>query len=317
MHFLASEITSGLTGADLVHVQHEYGLFGPKSVMSWVFFPVLFVLTRLRRTPVVITVHEAWSCDTIESGPRLLKRGYILATNYLLKTVADELVFLSDSIETTFRSTVRVESATRLPHGVVFERRINLKQSDAQGHFGYSGEEPLVVEPGYVSRQKGQDRFVELAGTLPAVQFFIAGGTRSERDRPFVNSLEESLPENVSMTGVLDEESFHASFRAADIVVLPYRKDGQSGVFNWCASYEVPVIGSDCTYFVNLNDEYGCVEIFDGSDPSDMKRSVERLLSDQERYNELVSSIISYKRQESFERVVDHHVELYQGLLDS
>lgn len=315
VHFLRTATRAGLADTDVVHVQHEYGLFGPKSVLSWIFFPILYVLTTLRGKPIVLTVHEAWSRETIESRPYLIKWWYIRVVNWMLRRIASDIIFLSDSVEQTFLEATDIESTHRIPHGVVFEEQSGLSKAEAKQLLGYDLADTVVVEPGYVSRQKGHDVFVTLAKRFEDAKFLIAGGSRSERDQPFINELRRSFPENVRMTGVLEDERFMTCFKPADAVVLPYRKEGQSGVFNWCASYEVPVAASKCGYFTSIAELYDCVELFTITNLDSAADAISQVLTNDERRRKIIAGLQSFKQSESLEVVAERHIDIYETLV--
>lgn len=312
--FIQAAITAGWSDSDVVHVQHEYGLFGPRSVLSWVFFPLLFLLTRLRNLPVVLTIHEAWSSATIESGPYLVKRLYVRAMNYMLAGVADELVFLSDSVKEEFERTVELNHATRISHGVAVAKSLP-SSDDPEATFDIDPEQNVVVEPGYVSHNKGQDVFIRMAERFADVQFLVAGGIRSDRDSAFYETIKDESPENVIITGVLNDTEFHDAFQVADAIVLPYRKSSQSGIFNWAAAHEVPVAGSRCTYFRSLADRYDCIKLFDINDEDEVAQAIERILYDEDLRDRLQEGLKTFKEDESFEQVSKRHVQLYSTLI--
>jgi glycosyltransferase involved in cell wall biosynthesis len=264
----------------------------------------------------VITVHEAWTHETISDDPSRIKWIYIRAINQFLVIVADELVFLSDTVETAFTATVSVPSSRMISHGVNFDREFDGTKRDARRKLRVDPQTTLVVEPGYVSKQKGCDRFVSLASQFSEAEFLLAGGSRGDHDDPFISSLRDCAPENVTITGRLPHQKFHAAFVAADLVVLPYRKEGQSGVVNWCATYEVPTIGSDCGYFRSLATEYGCIDLIDASDEGALAERVSTVLADDNRREYLRQAMSRYKSQNGFDAVADRHVSLYRDLVD-
>jgi glycosyltransferase involved in cell wall biosynthesis len=314
-HFLRVALQAGTRDADVIHVQYEYGLFGPRSIHSWLFFPLLWLLTTLRGIPLIITVHESWTRETISDYMPRIKWVYVRAINHLLVMVADELVFLSDAVKRAFTETVSVRSSQMIPHGVILDQEFDGSKRDAKNELGIDPEATLVVEPGYVSEQKGCDRFISLASRFPEVEFLLAGGSLSPRDDSFVESLRDRASENVTITGRLPHRQFHAAFVAADLIVLPYRKDGQSGVINWCATYEVPTVGSDCAYFYSLATTYGCLDLVEATDADALAAGVSRLLADKSRREYLKRAMSRYKAINHFEAVADRHIRLYQNLL--
>jgi glycosyltransferase involved in cell wall biosynthesis len=313
-HFLSVAVRAARREADIIHVQHEYGLFGSKSAFSWLFFPVLALLARLGGRPVVLTVHEAWTRETIESGLYGLKIAYVLAVNWLLVLVADEMLFLSDAIAERFTSTVSPPKYEIIPHGVNFDRAFDGDESEARELLGLDPDRPLVVEPGYVSEQKGCDRFVNLAERFPQTTFLLAGGARTDDGKEFIADLRRRAPKNVSITGVLPDRRFHAAFVAADTVALPYRKSGQSGVLNWCATYAVPTVGSERAYFRHLYDDYGCLAIGDADNIEGFAEKLETVLTDEGKRSQLERTMRAYRAENSFTAVASRHESLYRRL---
>lgn len=312
---LAAAVRAGRSCATVVHVQHEYALFGPNSAYSWPFFVLLFVLTRLRGTPVVVTLHSAWNADTVAGKPlERLKRLYVMANNLLLATVADRVVFLSKNSRDDFLDSVSHDRYKLFAHGVKTTETPEISPGDAKAAFGYDPEDLLVVEPGYVREQKGTHVLVDAAERLGDVEILVAGGPQSASEEAYVRELRNRAPRNVRFTGHLDEDQFHSAFVAADLVCLPYLRMTQSGIFNWCASHGVPVAASDHEYFVRIAEEWDCVVTFETGNPADLAAVVGQLLSAEDRQAELTANMESFREANSFEDVAAEHVEFYRRL---
>lgn len=306
--YLVAAIRAGLTDDPTIHVQHEYGIYGPKSLWSWLFFPVLWALASVRSRHVVVTFHSAWNDKTI--GPPLvgLKRLYVALNNRLLAATADDAVFLSQNAADAFRESVALPDVRTIPHGVQVDTRA-LDRSDARAALDCDPDEPLVVEPGYVRPEKGCDEFVEIARRLPDATFLLAGGSQGAPE--YLQSIRDSAPDNVRITGTLPDEQFHAAFVAADLVVLPYREVTQSGVFNWCVAYEVPVLGSETAYFQSLAETWGCVDVVDMDDPDAAASMVRELLNDKARRAELRARMAEYREAASMDVIAERHTDIY------
>lgn len=317
-HFVLTSLSAVTASADVIHVQHEYGLFGTKTLYWWFFFPLLWLGAYLTSTPVVLTLHEVWTAETAGDSLQWLQLQYIRVVNLSLALVADHLIFLSETSEAAYHAAtpITVPSTSRFPHGVNVGETRDIAPAEAKAMFGYEPSDTLVVEPGYISRQKGADVFAELAEQFPNHEFLLAGGARWASDESLVSELRDDSSGNLQITGILDENAFHAAFRAADLVVLPYRKDGQSGVFNWCAAYALPVAGSDCDYFERLAVEWNCVELFDPTDLDDVAVVTQTLLSDDERRERLRERMREFREANRFERVSVQHQTLYRELVD-
>lgn len=314
--FVRAAVAAGRSDSDVIHVQHEYGLFGPVSILSWVFFPLLWLLATARGRPLVVTAHSAWDRETLddEEGLLPLKWLYLLANNHLLAGVADRLIFLSENCKESFLETVPWADHVVFEHGVPLEERLEFEDGEARSVFDYEESDTLVVEPGYLREQKGNHLLVDVARRCPDVQFLLAGGPLNPGDESYVEGLRANAPENVQITGVLDDRAFQAAFEAADLVALPYLEMTQSGVFNWCAAFGAPVAASDHEYFRRLDNEWGCVARFDVSDLEGITETIRRLLGDEGTRRRLAESIESYGQAHSLEGVARRHVELYRSL---
>jgi glycosyltransferase involved in cell wall biosynthesis len=308
--FLRLAIRAGTSDSDVVHVQHEYGFFGPKSLYSWFFFPLLWLSTRLSGARLVVTMHSAWNSRTIDPPLVALKRVYVAANNRLLAATADELVFLSEACKDDFRLSVPLDHYRVFPFGVQSDT-IDIGENEAKRTFGYDPDDTVIVELGFIRPEKGNEEFVELARRLPEYSFMLAGGP-PDGGEEYYRSVTADVPENLTVTGRLDDDEFDAAIVAADLAVLPYKQMSQSEVFNYCVAYGCPVAGSDRPYFRRLADEYGCVELFDPDDVTDIRQTVEELLADESRRAELASAMATFRENVSFEAVGRRHEELYE-----
>lgn len=316
VHFAAVAIQAGRVDVDIIHIQHEYGLFGKATVMWWIFAPIVWVLSMLYGTHIVITLHEAWDSETPNKSLLRLKRLYVKAVNTSIALIGTRLVFLSTACKCAYlqATPITVQEYEQMPHGVNVQGTQEIDMATAKSRFGYNPRDDVIVQPGYVSSQKGADIFIQLAMRIPEVEFLLAGGARNPEDTEYIKELRRRASSNVTITGQLDDESFHAAFCAADIVTLPYRKDGQSGVFNWCAAYGVPVIGSRCEYFQEVAQEWDCPALVDITELDDIETTVRAVLNSAERKDRLSKAIRLFRQANRYEAVGKQHEKLYREL---
>ena len=317
--FLSAVMDSSSGNADAVHVQFDYVVFGPRGAYAFLFFPLLYVASRVRSIPVVVTAHEALNGELVSPPLSPVKRGYVRALNRTIAAAADHVVFLSEQAEDRFTASLSIDSATVIPHGVAVDPPMDGDPAEAKRRFGFEPDDTVVVEPGYVSPRKGTDVFVSLAERCPEYEFLVAGGPPREKHRPFFDELRDRAPDNVTLTDRLPEETFHAAFAAADAALLPYREVAQtgvvnpvnqSGVFNVCAGHTVPVAASDCPRFRAVNGRWDCPRLFDPDDLEDVERALRTILEDGEA-ERLRAALSEYARANSFERVAEEHVAIY------
>ncbi|MEF8824980.1 MAG: glycosyltransferase family 4 protein [Halapricum sp.] len=314
-------VRAGSADADVIHVQHEYGMFGTVSAMSWVFFPILYLLAAWQRTPVVITIHEGLNETMVVGTLRWAKRIYLHVLNWLIVLNAAHVIFLSKNTAREFTGSVPLASYSILPHGAQAERPTEMSQATAKRRLGYDPEQTVVSQPGYVEPRKGSDRMVELAGRMPDCEFLLAGGPAKDSYRRYFERIVDSAPPNLTVTGFLDEEAFHASFVAADLIVLSHQEIeqsgiintvNQSGVFNRCATYGKPVVATDIPYFQELERRWGCLQTVDFEDLDEVASVIRALLDDETERTRLSERIREYADSQSFGAVAARHEQIYR-----
>jgi glycosyltransferase involved in cell wall biosynthesis len=321
LQFCRLAIDAVRASGQVIHVQHEYGLFRREGspypgVMGFVFFPLLFVLGSVRSREVVITMHSVIDFDPDEASFPV--RLSLLLMHKLLVLGSSNLIFLSPDCAGSFRRQVALDERdySVLSHGVKTDLPTTCSQAEARRDFGYDPDDTIVAIPGFIRPPKGHDIFLEVAHRLPEYEFLIAGGARPKgEDFEFANQIREAAPENVRVAGVLDEEDFWAALALPDLGLLPYRVVTQSGTFNCCASQELPVLSSDAEYFSRLSARWGVPETVRIDDVEEVTERLRRLLEDDERRERLSTAMSHYKRANSFEAVGLEHVRIYRGVV--
>jgi len=303
--------------SDVVHVQHEYGLFrreGSKypGVMGLVFFPLLFLASSLRSGRVVVTMHSVLRPQPDESDFSV--RLYLLLMHKLLAVGASHLVFLSPDCAQTFQEDIDLRSRefSVLSHGVKTDVP-RVPQGVAKRRFGFDPDDVVVAIPGFMRPPKGHDVFIEVARRLPEYEFMVAGGARPKGDDfEFAERIRSEAPENVTVTGMLDDEDYWVALAAPDLALLPYRVVTQSGTFNSCASQGLGVLASDADYFTRIEAKWGAPETVDVTDTDAIVERVRTLLEDDARRRRLAEVMRQYRRANSFEQVGAEHQRIYR-----
>jgi len=318
--FLRLALQAARGNGDVVHVQHEYGLFrreGSKypGVLGVVFFPLLYVACTLQSKEIVVTMHSVLDLDPDETPFSV--RLYLLLMHKLLALCAAHLIFLAPDCASKFRDDIALGPSeySLLTHGVNTDVSPDVSQADAKRQFGYDPDETVIAIPGFMRPPKGHDIFIEVAERLPEYEFMIAGGARPKgADFDFAERIRSTAPDNVTVTGVLDEEDCWTALKAPDLAVLPYRVVTQSGTFNACATQELPVLASDAEYFKRIEETWGAPETVDVSDSDTVAERVQTLLEDEAHRTRLADIMARYKQANSFEQVGTDHRRIYHDV---
>lgn len=321
--FAKCAVQVGLKNADVIHVQHEYGMFGTVAAMSWVFFPILYVLAILRRTPVVVTVHEGLNENLVVEPLKWVKKIYLHILNRTVVLNAAHVVFLSENTANEFTESVPLTSYTVLSHGAHDERRLKIEKEEAKCRLGYDSEQTVITEPGYIEPRKGSDLLRSIAIRMDECEFLLAGGPAKEAYESYFEDIEGRAPSNMTVTGFLSEEQFHASIVASDLIVLPYQNTdqsgiintvNQSGIFNLCATYGKPVVASNLRYFRTLERDWRCLRTCDFNNGDESEKLIREILADETERDRLSERIQTYAETHSFTKVAKRHERIYRDV---
>lgn len=301
-----SVVSSVRDPGSVIHVQFVPSFFGPAGVGLFLILPLMWVLSGVRRKRIVFTVHEVWSDDLLTSP---FHRYYSLVVHWLLWFIADDLVFISDMAKDTFDKRAPNQESTVISHGVITSEVREI--SNAKRRFGYDESDVLVTQHGFVNPRKGCETFLQIAEDLPEYEFMIAGGPRTEEYHSYYQELRDASPSNLTFTGVLDTEDFHAAFAASDVAILPYTEIFQSGIFNWCAAYEVPVIATDIPYFREISKQFDAPLLFPTGDHDKGAKRVEQLITNQNIRQQVSDGVRRYAKQNDIRSIAERYREIY------
>ncbi len=247
---LAAETIAGLS-PDIVHIQHEYGLFGGEDGER------IFDLLDRVHAPLVISLH------TVIPEPSEHHR----AVARRLCARADAVVVLSEAgktvLETTYgiaRSKLRV-----IPHGVPdvpFEPTERSKRA-----LGLSGR-ILISTFGLINRGKGLEYAIDALRTVvprhPNALYLILGETHPEVRRSEGETYRENLKERIRSYGLerhvrlfdryLSFDELIAYLRATDIYLTPYVNPAQivSGTLAYAVGCGKAVVSTPYLYAQEL-----------------------------------------------------------------
>lgn len=264
--------------ADVIHVQYEAGVFGSLGVTG-VCAPFLF--RRLARTgpPVATTIHEVHRRHDHRGalGDRLLRlRDQIIERRIL---GASDIVFVHTYEAAAVLADRHGESdaVVRLPHPANLDVD-PVDTETAKARLDVEGFVVLIF--GWVEAKKRYEDVIRVLPELPDATCVIAGEPRRDSDRDVLRSALDlaanlGVEERVEYLGYVNEEEVPVVLSAADVVVLPYRRVGQSGVVNLALSHRRPVVTSSLPAFEELADEFGCIETYeDHGELVDLVRSL-------------------------------------------
>jgi glycosyltransferase involved in cell wall biosynthesis len=294
--------------ADVVLVQHEYGIFGGPAGLL-----LLRLLDRIE-APVVVVLH------TVLESPNADQRTVIDA----LARRASRLVVMAErGREMLMRiHGVSAEKIAVVPHGAPDLPR----QSDPalRHHFGFDGHKVLLTF-GLLSPNKGIETMIRAMPAIvarhPDALYVVLGATHphlvareGEAYRESLFALADTLGvgDNVRfIDGFLEQSELLHYLQAADIYVTPYLSETQitSGTLSYAVALGKPVVSTPYWHAAELlADQVGLLVPF--GDSVGFAAAIIGLLDDPERLEAMGSRAYAIGRGTTWDKLADAYIRI-------
>lgn len=322
-----------LNAADLVHLQHEYTFFGgiiPRASTLPHYY-------RQLHRPLVVTPHTLFTAgELLRLGEerRLRQR---LAKNLLSRyppyvatlerapfSQAGAIIVPNQRArEKLLRRGIRKDRVHVIPWGT--PTRDGTPPTDAElnamrGRLDLEGRKVVTIF-GYVNPDKGYEVALEALGSLPpAVKLVIAGGTRVEHERTYMERLRNTLRarglgQRVVITGFLDERQVAAVMALSDVVLVPHTAANSSYSVMVALSHAKPVLASDLDCFRDIYEQGHCIELFEAGDDRSLAERLGFLLASVGARKQLSAAAEQFAHERSWPVVAAKTAEVYQEVL--
>lgn len=304
--------TSTRMTPDVMHIQHEYGLYGTQRGVSVVD---LILRYQLAGIPVAITLHTVYE---------KLQREEEIILKPILDACASIIVhegFQKQTLVKAFRDKLPgIESKVHvIEHGV----RELAPIVDAKSKLNLEGKK-VVLLCGYFRPTKGFHKIVDIFPDICAEEndavLVVAGKTRNiEYDayrREFFTKLNESpVADNIMiLRGQFPQHTFDTIIAAGDVVVLPYEVGAQSGMLAQCFGQGVPVVTSGLPGFKLVVGRSGGGLIAESD--ADYKDLILKTLRDDALSSTLKGNIANYVSQEAgWSNIATRHCDVYHEII--
>ncbi len=284
----------------------------------WTYFlaPVeiaLMIGARLRRRPVVMTVHNVLGHETNALDRLLARAAFALPDAFIVHTEANRRRL----VETFGIAPRRVEV---VPFGALTGYDdAPLPREDARRELGLQLSDRVVLFFGHIRDYKGLDvllrAFRRVAGEIPDARLIVAGTCWAGRERYDRLIAELGIAPRLRLDiGYVPTERVKVYFRAADLVALPYRHfEAQSGPGNIALAFGSPVVVTRTGGLPDLvRDERAVVA---PDDDAALARVIADCLGDPDRLARMADDSRALAREYSWDAIAERTVRIYERLL--
>ncbi len=294
---------------DVVHIQHEFGLFGPSQGVNCIS---LVYRLKLAGLPVVVTMHSVYEGFLREQK---------IVTEALIRASDAVIVHEEYQKETIFKEIDSFDNIWVIPHGA---REIE-PVPEAKRRLGLGENTKEILLCGYFRPTKGLDRIVRIfpriAEQVENAVLVIAGKMRSTEYREyrdmFFNLVETSPVRDriFVLRGQFPEKIFNTIMSSGDVVPMPYLQGSQSGVFAHCLAFGRPVVVSpDVRSLREAVNEVKCGLV--ARDDEEFVTHIVKILNDSELWSELSSNAREYvKKNIAWRLIAKKTMDVYRNII--
>ncbi len=245
LNLVALVLRFGIHPPDVIHVQYLPMLRWKLPLDFW-----FLAFCRWRGARIVLTVHDLMPHDTAERYK---------ATFLELYQRVDAIICHSDHIKRRLGEEfgVEAEKISVIPHGPFFYDLEDRGSAETLGEFGLRDDEPMVLWQGIIFPYKGIDllleawRMVEASGSR--ARLLIVGTGAPELLAQIREQVERLGLQRVGLHfRFISTEELVALYRAAEVVVYPYRAITTSGALATGLALGKCIVASDLPVFREL-----------------------------------------------------------------
>lgn len=210
---------------DIIHVQHEYGVWNPLDPSVFIEF------LRLVKphAKVVVTMHSTGF--PVEKAISGLADAVIVHNRYMYG------LFQGDK-----------GKAFIIPHGC---RLIDASRNEARRRLGVDPSKYVIGVFGFIDYRKGHDIALEAFSKLRDAEMVFVGGWHTDNVTPYMAEVLRRARElGVKVTGYVDDYTWELWLSAVDVVLHPARQVSESGVVSVALGAGKPVVVTDHPAFL-------------------------------------------------------------------
>jgi glycosyltransferase involved in cell wall biosynthesis len=296
---------------DIVHVQFL-------AMLRWRLPMDLWLVQFLQRrgTRVVLTVHDLLPHDTGERYKKLFKNLY---------SEMDAIICHSDHIAEQLIADFGVphEKIDVIPHGPFFYDLPTPGAQSIMRSFGLAEASPLFLFQGLIFPYKGVDLLLDawqlVEETSAGAHLMIAGTGSPELLDQLRAQIERLGLQHVHLQfRFITTEELVTLYRAADVVVYPYRAVTTSGALATGLALGKTIVASDLSVFRELLVDGKSALLIDPQNKSQFASALIRLAKDPQLRAALSSQIKKLQfGDQSWEAIARKTIETYNKVLST
>jgi 1,2-diacylglycerol 3-alpha-glucosyltransferase len=293
---------------DLVHIQHEYALFGEQRGMNVIPLAYEFKLSQI---PTVITLHTVPKKCNYEE--QIIEKALVEIAD---ATIVHELY----QRELIIGRVGHQDKIWVIPHGVREIKPVPKAKEELSLE-----DKKIVLLVGYFRRSKNFERVVKIfpkvAESVDDALLLVASGARKPEDIAYRDEFLEFVAKSVAkdkikvLLGPFSQEKFDLILSSADVAVFTYLSGAQSGIMAHCLAFAKPmVVSSDVQAMADLVQKTRSG--FVARTNSELAEAIITILTDKNLAKEFSDNARRHvKKRVSWQIIASRHMDVYNKIL--
>ena len=311
---------SAVDGVDILHVQHEYGIFGRHDR---IIDACLEAREERLAKKLVFTLHTVYHPSTnipevLEFQRRLKLVDAIVVHSYLMEFELQNQLIDPKLIR-------------RIPHGTLLNPYLDEDRKTLAESLGLDCEKLkglILSTVGFLRKDKGLDLLAEAVNGLEHIRenftLLIAGEKRimSLEDEKMIREIEEEAEKLniIFFDKYLSDDEILEITALSDLIILPYKdligKYSVSGILHLSMGSFKPIIGTRVPRLLELYQFSPRITVTP-TDPKELSRMIRWCMRNYDYVVAYMSSLYSYAVRTQWIRMARRHLSLYRELLIS
>ncbi len=305
---------SRINGVDILHIQHEYGIYGDHS-------GILEAAIEARREglakKIVFTMHTVYHPLSRRQGALVFQKSLSNADAVIVHSYVQEFELQYQGVDPII--------IHRIPHGTLLNPYLGVPRHKLMNDLGIREDSIkglIIVLPGFLRKDKGLDILLESLGhgDWPSkTTFIVAGEVRDLEVKNFVIKISKRV-NTVFLEKYLTKNEILKLIALADTVILPYRdKPGAysvSGILHLSMGSLKPIIGTRVPRLLEL---YQFVPRLTVStrNPLGLAKKIKWLYENYDYAVAYMTNLYGYAIRTHWLRMARRHLGLYYNILAS
>lgn len=281
-----------------------------------------YIVSRIQKKYLIYDIHEVWFRPSIYDQEGLkLSRLFLCYVEKLFARRADKIITVNHSIAEEINRRYKVAAPVVVRNCATYKRAKNEMVPKLRDFLNICKDTKIILYQGRYVFERGLEELIDSSRYLKnAVIVFRGYGPLEGLLREKVK--EDHLEEKVKFMAAINMEQLVAAGREADIGVIPYKasvfKDHKWSFPNKFFEYLMAGLAIGSSDLIELRKiclEYNVGRVFNASDPIDIARVLNEMVSDERALEEMKTnarriSIDEFNWEKESEKLINCYREL-------